>query len=94
MAYHHEPQTSIILTDHARTRLSSRGIREWQVEQVLLYGRASHVRSSLIYTVGRKEIRENGKFLEACQGIHVLCSPENGAVITTYRNSSLKGLKP
>lgn len=93
MAYRYEAQPNLILTDHARTRISHRGIREWQIEQVLLYGRASHTRNSLIYTVGRKEVKENGKFLEPCQGIHVLCVPESGAVITTYRNSSLKSLK-
>ena len=83
----------VILTDHARTRMSVRGIREWQVEQVLLYGRETHVRNSTIYAVGNKEIREYGKFLEACKGIHVLCSPDNEAVITTYRNHSLRRLK-
>jgi len=93
MAYHSEKSSEVILTDHARTRMSTRGIREWQIEQVLLYGRQSHIRSSTIYTVGRKEIKEYGKFLESCEGIHVLCSPQNQAVITTYRNHDMRGLK-
>ena len=93
MAYHKELSSDVILTDHARTRMSTRGIREWQIEQVLLYGRQSHVRSSTVYAIGRKEIKEYGKFLEPCEGLHVLCSPENEAVITTYRNHSMRGLK-
>ena len=93
MAYYRDTKSDIILTDHARNRLSCRGIREWQIEQVLLYGRSSHVRNSLIYAVGRKEVEEYGKFLEPCRGVHVLCSPDNSVVITTYRNNSMKGLK-
>lgn len=93
MAYHNEKLSEVVLTDHARTRMSNRGIREWQIEQVLLYGRQSHVRSSTIYAVGRKEIKEYGKFLEPCEGLHVLCSTENEVVITTYRNHDMRSLK-
>ena len=93
MAYHNQSPTDVILTDHARARMSTRGIREWQIEQVMLYGRQSHVRSSTVYAVGNKEIRQHGKFLEPCLGIQVLCSSESEAVITTYRNHSMRGLK-
>lgn len=86
--------TGIVLTHHARERMSDRGIREWQIEQVMLYGRVSHVRSSTVYAIGRKEIKEYGKFLESCQGIHVLCSSESNSVITAYHNHSMRGLKP
>ncbi len=81
------------LTHHASHRMSERSIKEWQVEQVLTYGRAAHNRKAIFYAVGRKEVKEYGKFLESCQGVHVLCSPKDGAVITTYRNNSLKSLK-
>lgn len=93
MASYMESNAGVTLTCHARDRISGRGIREWQVEQVMLYGRVSHVRSSTVYAVGQKEIREYGKFLEPCAGIHVLCSSETDAVITTYRNRDLRRLK-
>ena len=81
------------LTKHASCRMSERSIKEWQIEQVLTYGRKSHNRKAVIYVIGRKEVLTNGRFLEACEGIHVLCSPENGAIITTYRNHNLKSLR-
>jgi len=89
---YHSPQ-SAECTGHARRRMSMRGISSWMVEQVLIYGRVAHVRSAVVYAIGKKEVQENGRFLEACKGIHVLCVPDSGAVITTYRNHSLKGLK-
>ena len=82
-----------VFTEHARRRMSERSISPWEIDQVLVYGREAHVRSAVVYAIGKKEIKENGKFLEPCKGIHVLCSPENGAIITTYRNNSMKGLK-
>lgn len=93
MAAHTENTTGINLTSHARDRISGRGIRGWQVEQVMQYGRMFHVRNSTIYAVGRKEIQEYGKFLEPCMGIQVLCSSATNAVITTYRNRDLRRLK-
>lgn len=45
------------------------------------------------YTVGRKEVQTNGRFLEPCEGIHVLCSLNDGTIITTYRNHSMKNLR-
>ena len=73
--------------------MSGRSINEWQIDQVLMYGRASHARNAVIYAVGRKEVKTYGKALESCEGIHVLCSPHDGAIITTYRNRDLSGLK-
>lgn len=93
MATQTEHTAGITLTNHASERMSGRGIRQWQVEQVMLYGRESHVRSSTVYAIGRKEVQEYGKFLEPCVGIHVLCSSESNAVITTYRNHSMRGLR-
>lgn len=84
---------STILTNHAAMRMASRGIKQWQVNQVMQYGRISYVRSSTIYAIGKKEIKEYGKFLEKCNGIHVLCSSDSNVVITTYRNQDMKGLK-
>lgn len=87
------PEIQIHLTRHASSRMSERAIKEWQVEQVLTYGRAAHNRKAIIYAVGRKEVRENGRFLEGCEGIQVVCSPFDGTIITTYRNNDLRSLR-
>jgi len=86
----HEPQLS--LSDHARRRMFGRSINNWQIDQVLRYGRECHTRNAVIYAIGHREVKEHGKFLEACDGIHVLCS-NDGTIITTYRNHDLRGLR-
>ncbi len=89
----HTQELQINITTHASHRMSKRSIKEWQVEQVLTYGRSAHNRKALIYAVGRKEVKENGRFLEGCEGIQVICSPTDGTIITTYRNHDLRGLR-
>ena len=81
------------ITNHARKRMSGRSISESEISLVLDYGRTSHTRKAVIYAVGRLEIKEYGRFLEPCEGLHVLCSPRDGAIITTYRNRDLSGMK-
>lgn len=91
MAYHDESKCNV--TNHAQLRMITRSITEWHIDQVMRYGRSTYTRKAVIYAVGRKEIKTNGRFLEPCEGIHVLCSADNGAIITTYRNHNLKGLR-
>lgn len=91
MANHNELTNGI--TTHAFERMSSRSINESQIDQVMRFGRESHTRKAVIYTIGRKEVKANGRFLEPCEGIHVLCSPIDGAIITTYRNHDMKRLR-
>lgn len=91
MAYQNESTNGI--TNHARQRMSNRSINEWDIDQVMRYGRESHTRKAVIYAIGRKEVKKYGHFLEAYEGIHVLCSPTDGAIITTYRNHDLSGLR-
>ncbi len=95
MASHQEQSNRLHadFTQHSRRRMAMRSISESMVEQVLVYGRVAHIRNALVYAIGKKEVKENGRFLEGCEGVHVLCVPDSGAVITTYRNHSLKGLK-
>ena len=81
------------LTTHVRHRMKTRGICRETLDLVLIFGRAIHTRGAVIHVVGHKEIREHGRFLERCAGVHVLCSPHDGAIITTYRNHDLKGLR-
>lgn len=89
----HITENQATISSHASKRMSERSIKEWQVDQVIIYGRESHNRKAIIYAVGRKEVKENGKFLETCKGIHVVCSPQDGTIITTYRNQDLRGLR-
>ncbi len=81
------------ITNHALERMSARSINESQIDQVMRFGRESHTRKAVIYTIGRKEVKANGRFLEPCEGIHVLCSLRDGSIITTYRNHNLKSLR-
>lgn len=85
--------SKIGITNHARLRMSTRSITAWQIAQVLQYGRTKHTRKAVIYAVGRKEVKMNERFLERCEGIHVFCSPRDGAIITTYRSHNLKRLR-
>lgn len=91
MAHHIELTNGI--TTHALERMSSRSINEDHIDQVMRFGRESHTRRAVIYTIGRKEVKANGRFLEPCEGIHVVCSPDDGAIITTYRNHDMKRLR-
>lgn len=89
----HQDDSKFGITDHARLRMRCRSITDWQIAQVIRYGRIAYTRQAVVYAVGNKEVQENGRFLEHCEGIHVLCSPIDGVVITTYRNLNLKGLR-
>ncbi|MEI6206076.1 MAG: DUF4258 domain-containing protein [Desulfuromonadales bacterium] len=91
MAHYNDSKCGV--TNHAHTRMITRSITEWQIDQVMRYGRSTYTRKAVIYAVGRKEIKVNGRFLEQCEGIHVLCSADDGAIITTYRNHNLKSLR-
>ena len=86
-------EVKIHLTKHASSRMDKRSIDKWQVDQVLAYGRICHNRKAIIYAVGRKEVREYGRFLESCEGVHVICSSGSKVVMTTYRNHDFRGLR-
>jgi hypothetical protein len=73
------------LTYHARQRTSSRGIAAEQVQKVIDHGREVHQRHAVIYFIGDREIARD-KSLSDCDGIHVVCAPNGGAVLTVYRN--------
>ena len=84
-------------TDHALERIRRRGIRRDEVAKVLTHGRQVHTRRADIFVVGRKEVRdglERGIRLAELEGLHVVCASESGVVMTAYRNSDLRGLRP
>lgn len=85
-----------IITTHAQKRMTGRRISETALSAVIDYGRVVYTRGAKIYVIGRKEVTtflRKGVELADFEGIHVVCSPD-GAVLTTYRNRNLRGLRP
>lgn len=85
------------LSDHAHRRMTGRRISTAAVQAALDHGRRSHVRGSLIFALGRREVTaaaRRGLDLAEHAGVHVVCSPDGATVLTTYRNQDLRGLKP
>ena len=87
----------IAITHHAWARMSGRSIPPWAVDTVVRFGRVVHSRGAVFHVMGRREVEaeraRGGLDLERLEGVHVVCSPRDGAVMTVYRNRDLKGLK-
>ncbi len=95
-AVRHAIQGRLAATNHCLKRLQNRGIRNWQLEAVLEHGRAIYVRGACILAIGAKEVvraMKNGVDLRGCEGIQVVTSLSDGAVVTAYRNCDFRGLK-
>jgi len=82
-----ENHDSFRYTEHGKARAATRNIPEEDIATVLTYGREVYGCGVIVYFVGKKEIKEYGKQIAHCAGIHVLVSPDNGGVVTTYRNN-------
>lgn len=96
-AVRHAIQGRSKATNHCLKRMQHRGIRNWQLEAVLDHGRAIYVRGACILAIGVKEVvqaMKNGVDLRGCEGIHVVTSLSDGAVVTAYRNCDFRGPKP
>jgi hypothetical protein len=84
------------LTRHAWKRMYARGFSPDIVDMVLCYGRVAHVRGATIHAIGRKEVehyQREGVDLSPAEGVQVVCSYDD-AILTVYRNRSLRGLHP
>jgi len=92
MACYKDIETRI--SNHARERMTVRSINEWQVEQVLCYGMVVQKCDAIIYAICKNEIKDNGQFLESCEGILVLFSSDDDTIMTTCRNHSMRKLRP
>ncbi|MGQ9371726.1 DUF4258 domain-containing protein [Azospirillum sp. ST 5-10] len=91
----HRTEGRFILTNHAKERLATRGLRADAINAALAYGRVVYVRGADIYVIGRKEIvryAEEGVDLSAYDGVQVVVTPE-GVILTVYRNRSFSGLR-
>ena len=76
------------LSRHATQRARSRGLSKDDLGLVLRYGRSCYVRGAEILFVGRRETRTHTAVarLSKVEGVHVVCTNDDGAVITVYRN--------
>lgn len=89
-------KTGLALTRHAWQRIQERNISLRAAAEAFLYGRRAHVRGSVVYAIGRKEIaeaRREGVDLSAEDGVQIVCSPRDEVVITAYRNRDFRGLR-
>lgn len=85
----------IIITNHAWSRMTARGIPFKAVEAAVKYGRVIHARGAEIRVIGRKEVNNFSKAginLSSYEGIQVVCG-HNGVVMTAYRNRDFKSLR-
>ena len=88
---------SVQLTRHALGRLHCRGFRVQAIQATLRYGRVLHVRGAAIHAIGRREVeahKRHGVNLMQFEGIQVVCSPDDTAILTVYRNRDFRGLRP
>jgi hypothetical protein len=83
------------ISDHARKRMFERGFNTECIEAVLTFGRCVFMRSARVFAVGRKESKrfDERVDLESYRGVQVVCSSENNAVLTVYRNRDFSGLR-
>jgi len=83
-----------ILTGHAITRMSARGITKEAVNTVLQFGRPFFVRGAEIYVIGRQDVKKAAihvkKKLLQYEGLQIVCLPGEGIILTVYRNNDFK----
>jgi hypothetical protein len=85
------------ISSHAWARMGGRGLNCRIINAVLSYGRVVHVRGAAIHVIGKKEVLElsrQGVDVDDCEGVQVVCTPDCETVITVYRNSNFRGLRP
>lgn len=90
---------TVVLTVHARRRMTARRISRTQVNLVVEYGRMKYVKGARYHSVGRNEVAKHlgrGVDLRAVEGIHVVACTRTDfvEVITVYRNHNFRGLRP
>ena len=92
---HIEQTTGYKVSKHAWRRMSGRSVSPKAMNTVVRFGRIAYVRGAAIHVIGRQEVRKyrkHGFDLTPYEGLQVVCGSD--AIITTYRNHDLRGLKP
>jgi len=85
------------ITQHAWARMCGRRLNGQTIDAVLNYGRVVHVRGAAIHVIGRKEVEKlarSGVDVGDCEGVQVVCTPDDSAILTVYRNNDFRGLRP
>lgn len=88
---------ALAFTQHAWARMCGRRLNGQAIDAVLSYGRVIHVRGAAIYAIGRKEVEKlarSGVDVAEYEGVQVVCTSDESAILTVYRNSDFRGLKP
>lgn len=91
--------SGIVLTVHARRRMTARRISRRQVNLVVEYGRTKYVKGARYHSVGRNEVvkyMNRGVDFRPVEGIHVVAGTRTDfvEVVTVYRNHNFRGLRP
>lgn len=84
--------TNFDLTEHARLRMSQRGIRTADIGEVLRLGRCRHTRGARFFFVGHREVEreaQRGVDIRRLENLQVLLASRVDQVITVYRNPRL-----
>lgn len=91
------PVRTPVLTHHARERMCTRQLTGKTIQLVLRHGRVVHTRGAAIYVIGRKEVSRLGRSgvnLAPYEGVQVVCTPDSKSILTVYKDSNFRGLKP
>lgn len=82
------------LTHHASQQMHARGFSKDAVAETLKYGRTTHTKGAIYYSVGKREIkkfRDFGIDLRKCEGLHIICTNDKPHLIKTmYRNHDFR----
>jgi hypothetical protein len=84
------------MTDHAWRRMTARGLSSRAVDAVLTYGRTIYTRGAEIHALGRREVErhsDSSMDLRPFEGVQVVCVPDDGVVMTVYRNHDMSLLR-
>lgn len=83
-------ENSIIFSKHASDRIVTRGLKESDIEFVLLYGKIYHRAGSIQYILRKKDIPKNFKKqsnISRLEGTTIIASKiGQKTIITVYRN--------
>lgn len=81
-----------VMSDHALSRMCERSLAPDDIEAVLTYGQPVYDRGALVFRLGRKQVDRFAKCeqLAHLEGVHVVCTPEDGTVMTVYRNREFR----
>lgn len=83
-------------TEHAVVRTGQRGVTFDSIELAFQYGRQEHSRGAIYYVIGRAEVEEYKNVVPEIishEGLHVVCSSDDGAIMTVFKNKDLNALK-